>query len=142
MTLHVNPFNRGGNSLHPFSVYKSGRNRLTKEEAEHTFSVQELEQTVPVRTLDALFKEQHIGEVRLMKIDVEGYEDEVLRGAERILSEGNIQAVVCELGKHETRQAIFARFAEYGYTPHSISFTGTLLPVTVSDGARDILFIR
>jgi FkbM family methyltransferase len=41
--------------------------------------------TVPVTTLDEVFRQQQLGGVYLVKIDVQGYEIEVLKGAEQSL---------------------------------------------------------
>lgn len=42
--------------------------------------------TVPVTTIDEVFKEEKLNNVYLVKIDVQGYEIEVLKGAEQSLS--------------------------------------------------------
>ena len=52
--------------------------------------------TVPVTTLDAYVREHHLGRIYLVKIDVQGYEMHVLRGAEQSLS--NIDHIFVEVG--------------------------------------------
>jgi FkbM family methyltransferase len=60
---------------------------------------------VPVRTLDDLLDEQRIDRVDVLKVDVEGYEGEVLRGAERSLQSGRIRAMLIEFNEWWLRQA-------------------------------------
>jgi FkbM family methyltransferase len=59
-----------------------------------------------------------------MKVDVEGSEDKMLLGAERLLSEGRIYHIIMELNKpawksakvsHETAVAMLVRLAGYGF---------------------------
>jgi FkbM family methyltransferase len=52
--------------------------------------------TVPVRTLDACLPDWAVDRVDLLKLDVEGYEAEVLAGASVALSAGRIRAILCE----------------------------------------------
>src|SRR5262249_1281532 len=52
--------------------------------------------TVPVRTLDACLGEWCVGRIDLLKLDVEGYEGEVLAGASAALAAGRIRAILCE----------------------------------------------
>jgi FkbM family methyltransferase len=47
--------------------------------------------------LDDWAREHDIHHIRAMKVDVEGYEAEVLRGASRLLEEGRIDVLICEL---------------------------------------------
>jgi FkbM family methyltransferase len=55
---------------------------------------------VAVRPLHAIVEPEHRSRLRLVKIDVEGYEDDVLRGLEPLLSDGALPAVVVEV--HES----------------------------------------
>lgn len=55
-------------------------------------------ETVPIRTFDVYCTEQNIAEVDFMKVDVEGHELSVLRGARRMLSEGRVGVVQFEYG--------------------------------------------
>lgn len=50
-------------------------------------------ETVPQSTLDQLIEHNSI----FMKIDTEGYELEVLKGARKLLSQGAIKAIICEI---------------------------------------------
>lgn len=52
--------------------------------------------TVSVRTLDSLFNDGVIGRADFLKVDVEGFEDMVLRGAGRFLSQGGLLGVEAE----------------------------------------------
>jgi FkbM family methyltransferase len=53
--------------------------------------------TVPVTTLDAFAEEQGIKEIDVLKIDVEGADLDVLRGAERLLGDNRVKAIVVEI---------------------------------------------
>jgi FkbM family methyltransferase len=56
------------------------------------------EESVRVRTLDGVCAELGIERIDFLKIDVEGHELAVLRGAERMLTEGRIGVVQFEYG--------------------------------------------
>src|SRR5690606_6491902 len=55
-------------------------------------------ETVQVLTLDEVMAEQGIDFVHFLKVDTEGYELEVLLGAERALEQGRIAIVQLEVG--------------------------------------------
>jgi FkbM family methyltransferase len=54
------------------------------------------ETVVNVRTLDSEAERLGIRHIDIMKIDVEGYEPQVFKGAARLLEEGRIGAILCE----------------------------------------------
>src|SRR6267142_3970731 len=56
--------------------------------------------SVPVFTLDEYLKENEIDRVDLMKIDVEGFEPNVIKGATDSLKRGKIRAILCEFNAH------------------------------------------
>jgi len=60
---------------------------------------------VPLRTLDDCLAEWGIERVDLLKIDVEGFEPQVLAGAGSALRSGRIRAMLCELNDWWLRQA-------------------------------------
>lgn len=61
--------------------------------------------TVPVRTLDALLEELDVPRIDAMKMDVEGFEPAVLRGAPSTLADGRIAELFVELNEHWLRRA-------------------------------------
>ena len=75
--------------------------------------------SVPVRTLDAIVAEERIEAIRLIKIDVEGFEAEVFRGALQVLKRIRPQAVLFEfINKGQGRlseQPVFQTLQESGY---------------------------
>lgn len=88
--------------------------------------------TVPVMPLDDLLTDRsELGEARiLMKIDVEGYEPDVIAGAEKLLASGRVAAVILEKSdfyappdRWRAFEAMADRLREHGYAlfwfPHA-----------------------
>ncbi|MGZ3459411.1 MAG: FkbM family methyltransferase [Archangium sp.] len=73
----------------------------------HTPSMvaQEGARSVPVRvrTLDECLEEWGLERVDILKIDVEGFEPQVLAGAGKALATGRIRAILCEFNDHWLR---------------------------------------
>jgi FkbM family methyltransferase len=77
--------------------------------------------SVPVRRLDECLEAWGVESVDLMKMDVEGHEPFVLRGAGTALSSGRIRAVLVEFNDHWLREQgsspdeLYRIFREAGY---------------------------
>lgn len=70
--------------------------------------------TVPVSTIDAEMERMSVDTVHLAKIDVEGLEMDVLKGAEKALRAGNLKNVYLEFGVHQTKNGeTFKDFFEF-----------------------------
>jgi FkbM family methyltransferase len=67
------------------------------------------EEVVPLRALDSYCAEVGIERLDLLKIDVEGHELEVLRGAARLLEEGRITGIQWEFGPAHVVSRTFMR---------------------------------
>ncbi len=82
---------------------KSGQNSLVIRQQSETNS-----QEVKLITLDDFIKKEEIEKIDILKIDVEGFECDVLRGAERTLESGKILYIFIETtfregDKHHTQ---------------------------------------
>jgi FkbM family methyltransferase len=79
------------------------------------------EERVPVTTLDVYASENQVRYVDVVKLDVEGGEEDVLEGSSELLAEGRVGCVVCEFNdaalswRGTTREAIRDRMAAWGY---------------------------
>ncbi|MCB2116652.1 MAG: FkbM family methyltransferase [Rhodobacteraceae bacterium] len=78
---------------------------------------------IETRTLDDYCAGQKIERIDILKIDVEGHEMSVLRGAERMFREKRIGIVAYELGPHQIERREFFRdffrfFEGHGYQNH------------------------
>jgi FkbM family methyltransferase len=79
---------------------------------------------IPVISLDDYATEQNIQTVKLMKIDVEGYEPNVLDGMTRLLAERRVQNVFCEFNSWwleqngYTSKMLYDRFIRAGFKVH------------------------
>jgi len=62
-------------------------------------------------TLDTLVKEN----IDILKMDIEGYETDALRGAERVLRESNAYCAICSYHKHNDEKNIKRILQQYGY---------------------------
>jgi hypothetical protein len=80
---------------------------------------------VPVCRLDEYLTAANIDSVDLIKIDVEGFEPNVIRGAEKYLKLGKIRAILCEfntywLEENKTKpQQLYDEILEYGFRTSS-----------------------
>ncbi|QNA44991.1 FkbM family methyltransferase [Lacibacter sediminis] len=62
------------------------------------------EETIKIDTLDHYCSVHNIKKIDLLKIDTEGFEINVLKGAEQMLQGGHISFVYCETGFQQTNQ--------------------------------------
>jgi FkbM family methyltransferase len=97
------------NYIHTFSFYDYSRG------ATEGFFSNQLERGVRkpmlVSTLDALIDEYGLSKPSIMKIDVDGGEVEVLRGAERILRDPGLRSILIEV-EDANRDAVHALLTE------------------------------
>ena len=77
------------------------------------------------RDSDDLNKASGISRIDLLKVDAEGFDMEVLRGADRMLSAGRVGAVICEIGFHpcDERFVLFDEVREF-LLPRGFSLFG------------------
>jgi hypothetical protein len=110
------------------------------------------DQTQPARmtTIDAYASEHGVEMIDVLKLDVEGYELYALHGAERMLNQHSIAAIVCELNdfvlarNNVNRADVLSFLGDHDYSPHPISPTGLhrfRRPSTL-EAASDLLFTR
>jgi len=87
---------------------------------------------VPLLTIDAFLEQRAISRIDLLKIDVEGAEFEVLKGAMRAIESGKIDVLQLEFNEMNVVSRVFFRdFFELlnGYSFYRLLPTG-LLPIT------------
>lgn len=84
---------------------------------------------VAVKTLDEVAQELDISRIDLLKIDTEGHELEVLRGATKLLSKGAIAVVHIEFNEMNVVSKVFLRDIRKmlpGYTAHRLLPSSTI----------------
>ena len=80
---------------------------------------------VPVVALDESFQNHRIGRVDLLKVDVEGFEPNVLAGAKNSLGRGAVRALLCEFNRYwlgengTTSETLYEEILRYGFRPSS-----------------------
>lgn len=84
---------------------------------------------IVTRRLDSYCSEAGIDRIDILKIDVEGHELSVLRGAARMFAERRIGVVAFEIGPHQIERREFYRdffdfFAAHGYQNHRFRENG------------------
>ena len=122
--LSVCPVNDGGNSLRDLASeqqYVEHRNTMKK-------------QPVFVTPLDqVMMGKSGPGTVKAIKIDVEGFETQVLQGAMNVLTNARVPIVICENNPNALRQARTSEdemrgfMARLGYETYADSHTDTQL---------------
>ncbi len=140
-TLHINPLNHGGNSMLPFSAFRSRGKAITLEDATRRFGA--LTEEVDVRSLDSLIGEYAVERIAFLKIDIEGFEYEALQGASRLVSEGRATYILCEMNNDETRGEALDLLTAAGYRPYTLSYRGEPKALAhPEDRVGNVLFMR
>ncbi len=83
----------------------------------HGIGMDQKEEAV-VRRLDDFCRENNIGHIHLLKIDVEGNELNVLKGAEKTITSGIIDFIQFEFGGTDIDSRIFFKDFFYFLNPH------------------------
>ena len=134
-----------GNTAMGHSVHGKGLQGM--QQVERGFSV-------PVVTLDGLLAERpelH-GRRLLIKIDVEGYEPQVIVGARELLKIGRVAALVWEHGRgffeepgRDAAREMIAEFRAFGFTLHQLpshELGGALLPFAPARTVCNVICLR
>ncbi|HOZ79602.1 MAG TPA: FkbM family methyltransferase [Ferruginibacter sp.] len=100
---------------------------------------------VPVETLDAVMQDQNTP--ALLKIDVEGFETEVIKGALKTLENDKLKAVIIELNGSGWRygyneQDIHNTFLSMGFSPYVYNPKERSLSAKEKLGASNTIYIR
>lgn len=113
----------------------SGLASLSKRRLDHFGLDFNYHERIKIETLDAYCLENGIDHIDLLKLDVEGHELDVLKGAERMFSERRIGMVTFEFGGCNIDSRTFFQDFYYFFTSHGMSSifrilpTGTLQPI-------------
>jgi len=95
--------------------------------------------TVPCTTLDAFMEKEKLEALAFLKVDVEGYETAVFRGAARALAQRNAAMIFFEIAPALTVQAGFAAdqparmLLDAGYQLMRMRMDGSMYPAEVSE---------
>lgn len=90
--------------------------------------------TVPAVSIDDYCATHGVEAIDLLKVDVEGAEIDVLRGASRMLSEGRVRCVLFEVsevmleGMGVSGADVFSLLRRHGYALHAFGADGALVP--------------
>lgn len=120
---------------------------LIKENANNSKSGNSSKISIKTQTLDNFIKKSKIDKVHLLKIDVEGFEMHVLRGAKKLLSSAHAPIIIIEVfdkllkadGSSENEVVKF--LTDLDYKP--FIFQDTIRPYEKSNiGTLNMLFIK
>ena len=103
-----------GNEEGTVTIFSAGTSELASRRERNDGTCVEATE-VPIIRLDDFCARNAIDQVDLLKTDTEGFDLDVLRGAEALLSAGQVGAVACEVGFCEADQghSNFSRIANY-----------------------------
>src|SRR4029079_8842906 len=96
--------------------------------------------TVKTQTLDDFLATSDIGQIALVKVDVEGSELKLFRGAKQTLKGKSVLAFVVEFTEENMRKSgssavqLAAQLIEHGYQPYKLAAeTADLIPFEVHE---------
>jgi FkbM family methyltransferase len=127
------PFNMGmGNEKTQETLYNQIEGSVfasvVKSSHDHVAADRVKKETIDLSTIDLFCEEHGITHIDLLKIDVEGYEIEVLKGAKKMIESGKIPYIQFEFGVASIEARIFMKdffkllpgYSIYRVLPHSL----------------------
>jgi FkbM family methyltransferase len=96
-----------------FPEEQSYLNSLKEESKElHAGTIKEV---IRIDTIDDFVQKNHIENIDLLKIDTEGFELQVIRGAENMINNKRVKLIYCETGfsSHDTFKTYFPEILNY-----------------------------
>lgn len=142
MQDRVEPLNIGMGNSHSVLKFTSTHDSMNHVAVEGDTNVIE----VPVRTLDEILQNKPCPS--LIKIDVEGFETEVLSGGKHTLENPDLKAVIIELNGSGLRygykdEDIHATFMSMGFRPYVYKpFTRHLMELKTYSEENNTIYIR
>lgn len=125
ITLNLNPLNKGGHSVNKFDKYKTGKKQFSVNDIKNIFPKEELFQEVSIVSIDDFVRKEGIEKIDIIKIDIEGYELEALKGMKEFLKNQSIKYVICEVNNKKTRRMVFDFMKSFGYKTYSLDTEGS-----------------
>ena len=131
-------------TLHDFAGEDGSTQASLDPEAIHMFSAETVTHSVGVTTIDAFLAEHGIDQVTLLKIDTEGFDLAVLKGARGALSRRAIRAIQFEfipanIARRVTMRDFFEVLA--GYRLFRLCVNGDLWPLDIYDVKRCEIYV-
>ncbi|MBL7846683.1 MAG: FkbM family methyltransferase [Cyclobacteriaceae bacterium] len=113
MEFNVNANTGTSSFLHP-NAYHASHLAKTKLET----------RTIRTISLDSLAAENNLDRIDILKLDIEGYELEALKGAEALLAKQHVRAILLEVNLIESyeRQPLFFEIAAYLHQRNYFAF--------------------
>ncbi len=147
---HATPVNQavsdrpGTLTLYDFAAADGSTQASLDEDAVRLFSAETVAHDVVATTIDAFMAERGIAQVRLLKIDTEGFDLAVLHGARAALAARALCAIQFEfipanIARHVTMRQFFA--ALHGYRIHRLCMNGALIPLDSYDVKRCEIYV-
>jgi len=121
-------------SFHADSIHRGTTHLVTLQPGDRVSNNAKAVMRVPCLTLDNFVEKRGIERISLLKVDVEGYENLVFQGAQRLLECGQAKMIYYEVCPELARRAGFApeaascQLLENGYRLHSLNKNGLLQP--------------
>jgi FkbM family methyltransferase len=95
---------------------ESGMASVYKRNLEHFNIEMNKSEEIELRTLDSFCRENNIGHVHFLKLDVEGHELKVIEGAKEMIAAGNIDFIQFEFGGTDIDSRTY--FRDFYYALH------------------------
>lgn len=135
--LHMNRLALGAEAGEVALYYDeagSGLASMTQRDMSHEHRAFDKSETITVSTVDAYCAEHSVSRIDLLKLDVEGREMDVLKGAMRMFSEQSIQMVSFEFGAPNIDTRTFFRdlyyfFRDQRMDVYRLTRSGFLVPI-------------
>lgn len=100
--------------------------------------------SVPAMTLDAYCSHADLSVIRVLKLDVEGAEPDVLRGAANLLEKTPPEYVICEISSRDDgdrSRSVERILRGAGYDPFEIAADGSLRTLDAGWRQRNVCFV-